>query len=249
MTYGRRMDTDEYLRHLRADSEALLAAASVDLSRPVPGCPDWDVADLVWHIGRIHERWGRIARAGATDPEEVAALPKPERPDDADLLGWAREQAEALLDTLAGLDPATPCWNWTGADQTAAFLPRRMAHETAVHRVDAEQAAGEATPIDARLAADGIDEALTVLLPTKGDYDGPTGFVGIAETVSGRAWAVALEPPRAAVVAPTRVPRRASDIEQLTGNASTVQLTLWGRAEPKGAGELTRALVRHLAGA
>lgn len=242
------MDTDEYLRHLRADSEALLAAAAVDLSRPVPACPDWDVADLVWHIGRIHERWVRIVRAGVTDPDDVAALPKPDRPDDADLLGWARAQAETLLDTLGGLDPATPCWNWTGANQTVAFLSRRMAHETAVHRVDAEQAAGEATPIDARLAADGIDEVLTVILPTRGDYDGPAGFVGIAETDSERAWAVALEPPRAAVVAPTRVPKRASDIEQLTGDASTVQLTLWGRTEPKRAGDLVRALLRHLAG-
>jgi predicted lipid carrier protein YhbT len=40
-----------------------------------------------------------------------------------------------------------------------------MAHETAVHRVDAELAAGSPRPIAPDLAADGIDEFLQFFLP------------------------------------------------------------------------------------
>jgi hypothetical protein len=39
-----------------------------------------------------------------------------------------------------------------------------MAQEAAVHRIDAQQAAGAATPIDAALASDGIDEFLSFFL-------------------------------------------------------------------------------------
>src|SRR5262249_9741619 len=42
----------------------------------------------------------------------------------------------------------------------ARFWHRRAAQETAVHRFDAQFAAGDAKPIDADLALDGIDEHL-----------------------------------------------------------------------------------------
>ncbi|MBW3620570.1 MAG: maleylpyruvate isomerase family mycothiol-dependent enzyme [Actinobacteria bacterium] len=242
------MDHDAYLDAIRSESEALLAAAAVDVSRPVPTCPDWTVADLLWHIGRIHHRWGRIAAEGVTDAAAAGALETPERPADDELVHWARTQADRLLEVLIDLDPDAPRWNWTGAPQTAAFIPRRMAHETAVHRVDAERAAGEASPVDAKLAADGIDEVLSVLVPARGDYDGPAGFLGIGETDTSRAWAVHLDPPQVGLVSPARVPRRAQPIEQLVGRASEVLLILWGRDAPKGAGELARALARHLSG-
>jgi len=47
----------------------------------------------------------------------------------------------------------------------AGFWVRRMAHETIVHRADARHAAGDATDIPADLAADAIDEWLTVMSP------------------------------------------------------------------------------------
>jgi hypothetical protein len=40
-----------------------------------------------------------------------------------------------------------------------------MAHESAVHRYDAQLAHGVAQPIDADLARDGLDEMIDVLLP------------------------------------------------------------------------------------
>ncbi len=47
----------------------------------------------------------------------------------------------------------------------AAFWQRRQAHEAAIHRYDAQLAAGSPQPVNGTLAADGVDELLTVLGP------------------------------------------------------------------------------------
>jgi uncharacterized protein (TIGR03083 family) len=70
-----------------------------------------------------------------------------------------------LTAVLRDADPAAPAWSW-GTDGTAGFWARRMAHETAVHRWDAESATGNQTPIPAALAVDGIDERLENLVPS-----------------------------------------------------------------------------------
>ena len=49
------------------------------------------------------------------------------------------------------------------APHTVGFWQRRQAHETAMHRVDAQLAAGEVATIDGALAADGIDEWFTIV--------------------------------------------------------------------------------------
>ena len=46
----------------------------------------------------------------------------------------------------ARFDPAAPSWTWWPDDQTAGFWLRRMAQETAVHRVDVELPLGATTP-------------------------------------------------------------------------------------------------------
>jgi MDMPI C-terminal domain len=50
---------------------------------------------------------------------------------------------------------------WYDPDQTVAFWIRRMAQETVIHRIDAEQAAGlPVTGVPDDLAVDGVDEVL-----------------------------------------------------------------------------------------
>jgi uncharacterized protein (TIGR03083 family) len=153
------MQPEEYCAALRRDATRLVEAAeSAGLDRQVPTCPDWKVRDLLAHIGRVH-RWAaaNTARAPADGPAERRAY---EMPPSADPLPWAREGAEILL---AALDrPADdPAWSFIPPD-TVGFWQRRQAHETAMHRVDAESAAGDVRPIDAQLAADGIDELLAL---------------------------------------------------------------------------------------
>jgi uncharacterized protein (TIGR03083 family) len=79
--------------------------------------------------------------------------------------------ADRLADTLAEAGPDEPVWNWSvNQPKVAAFWPRRMAQETAVHRYDAQAAAGTVAPIDTALAVDGIDELLDVFLTARATW-------------------------------------------------------------------------------
>lgn len=66
-----------------------------------------------------------------------------------------------MLETLSDASPDDVFWMWGEAPSPLAFWMRRQAHETAIHRLDVEQAAGVAqTAFSVRAAADGIDEWL-----------------------------------------------------------------------------------------
>ena len=137
----------------------------------MPGCPDWTTADLVWHIGEVHDFWGWIVRERALEPD---AYVDPQRPgaglpvDEAfaAVATFASERAAELYRVLADTDPATPVWSWA-PQHDVAWVTRRMAHETAVHRVDAEHAAGGEHRLAPELAADGIDEFLEFFFPAR----------------------------------------------------------------------------------
>jgi uncharacterized protein (TIGR03083 family) len=159
------MATDlDYVGAIRHDAAALVEAAGrAGLDAPVPSCAKWTVADLLGHIGVVH-RWAAASCDRApSDPFERAADAGIEAPEDgAARLDWVREGAAHLADTLGARSPDDACWTWA-PPATIGFWRRRQAHETAMHRVDAQLAAGVPEPIDAALAADGIDEYLTLL--------------------------------------------------------------------------------------
>ena len=48
-------------------------------------------------------------------------------------------------------------------DKTVGYIRRRQAHEALIHRLDAELTVGAVTPLDADLAADGVDECLAIM--------------------------------------------------------------------------------------
>lgn len=133
---------------------------------PVPTCPGWTAADLSDHLRQVFARWReRLAEGGTRildrdGPADPAATPAPARGAPEGLY----DEGSTLLAELTAAGPEASCWNWTGADQTGAWLARRLALETAVHRVDAELCAGQARPVEAELAADGIEERLEVHL-------------------------------------------------------------------------------------
>lgn len=162
------------------------------MQRPVPTCPDWTVADLVVHIGGV---WGWAARI-------VASGERAERPDppsdrsDASLLAWARGEAGTLLSTLGAADPDAACWTF-GPPSTARFWFRRQALETVLHAWDVEHALGGPGAIDPEVAADGVDEQLSVIVPralrrSPGDWAGQT--VHLHRTDGDGEWVVRLGP-------------------------------------------------------
>jgi uncharacterized protein (TIGR03083 family) len=218
------MTTDWYLDAIRDDGQALAAAATAaGLGTAVPSCPGWTVADLVEHTGVVHRRVALTVR------ERLGAKPPvPSGPAaGADLLRWYEDGLAELLAVLAATDPATPVWTWHPPDQTAGFWRRRMAHETAVHRVDAELAAGSTKGVEARLAADGVDEVLTLFM---GDEPGSdrlgerAGTLHLHATDAEGEWLASVHA-NALVVERGHAKADAA----LRGSASDLLLWLWGR--------------------
>ena len=95
-------------------------------------------------------------------------------------------------------------WNWSDrAPAPARFWFRRMAQETAIHRVDVELGAGSVSPIDAALAADGIDEFLGLVeryIPAE-PVEGLHGAIAFRATDVEGEWRLDLEPNRLEVIA------------------------------------------------
>jgi uncharacterized protein (TIGR03083 family) len=157
------MDSATYIGAIRSESAALvMAAEAAGLERPVPSCPEWTVTDLMRHIGTV-QRW--VANLVELRLDAESWRGDVETPSDArELAVWVREGSEALASVLERTPPDARVWTFAG-DGEASFWPRRQAHEVAMHRVDAELASGEPTPIDSELARDGIDEFFDVIVP------------------------------------------------------------------------------------
>jgi uncharacterized protein (TIGR03083 family) len=150
------METSRYLTCLATDYDLLRAAASAaGLTRPVPSCPDWTVADLVSHTGHVYLHKAAVMR----DEKWPDPWPPQDLPADPFAvldLGYREVTAE-----FASRQPDEAALTWFGPEQTVGFWIRRMAQETVVHRMDAQLAAGEPrTPAPDDLAVDGVDEVL-----------------------------------------------------------------------------------------
>ena len=181
----------DYPAAVRRDGFALAEAAeAAGPSAPVAGCPGWDVAELVWHITEVHYFWAEIVAGGLQDPEMVLPLERPV--GFAALLARCRAGVERLAAVLAAADPAAPVWTWA-RQKDAGFVIRHQAQEAAVHRWDAERAAGRAFTIEPELAADSIDELLE-LYPSAWRRKGAepvAGTVHLCATDGSGEWTVA----------------------------------------------------------
>ena len=177
-----------YVDHLRQESRLFweLIAGAAGGER-VPTCPDWDADDLLWHLGEVQWYWGMIAERGLTREDEVQGLEaaREERPADrAGLLAHFERASERLQRMLRSLDPRAELWMWH-TDHSAGYISRRQAHEALIHRIDAELTVGaERSPVDCRLAADGVDEALRVMRGYPPEYGLTASPLGPSVTIA-----------------------------------------------------------------
>ncbi len=231
------MDFASYLDRIEQQANALrVAAVQAGPGTAVPTCPEWTVAHLVRHIARVHNM---VVKALGSPPEaeRVRADAPPEEWDA--LLAWWDEQTAVLLADLRAKGPDTPCWTFgmrIDAVARSGFWARRQAHETAIHRLDAEHAAtgsadASAVPslvFDSDLAADGIDEVLTMMVPRRLAREEPDieGTVLFHAADAGRAWHVRLKRGEVPEVGPaTEIDADAS----VVGTADAVYRAAWRR--------------------
>jgi uncharacterized protein (TIGR03083 family) len=92
------------------------------------------------------------------------------------VLAYYDEGLAALDAALRATDPDRDVVVFGGTGP-ARFWSRRMAHENALHRWDAEAACGDPAPIAADVALDSVDEAFAVMMPGRFALDdfGPKG--------------------------------------------------------------------------
>ncbi len=108
------------------------------LQARVPHMRRWTLSDVVAHLGGVH-RWAAEIVSTRT---WTGAGPRRGRAAGDDLIAWFEDGLAALVCALTAADVSAPCPNFSpGSDKTARFWLRRQAHETTVHRWDAEAAA------------------------------------------------------------------------------------------------------------
>lgn len=218
---SRGMHTADLMAALTRDGAAFASACeAAGMDTPVPSCPDWSVADLMWHLAEVHDFWTAVVRDRLMDPRRYV---DPERPSPADLPSFYRDRLGAVVAVLSVADPAQPNWTWT-ADQSAGFVQRRMAHETAMHLTDAQAAAGLTLSVEPELASDGIDEFLEYFRSRPTDAPPAGGSVHLHCTDVAGEWTVREVDGERLV---TR--EHAKGDCALRGPASDLLLTLWRR--------------------
>ena len=144
---------------LRTAAARIGEIASTSPDAALTAYPGRDVLDLVCHVLTIHE-WvaGIVGERLADRPESRTEYDRTfddihERYDAT----WRH-----LADLLEAADPDDPVWTF-GTSKTVRFWQGRMAHETAIHRWDAERAIdADPPPVPTAVAVSGLAEGLRI---------------------------------------------------------------------------------------
>ena len=220
------MDVERLLTELLHQGELLDRAAGLAAPQaPVPSCPGWTAASAMRHLARVHRRVTAIVRG-----QDPAAAIEGFRPEPPELSAIYRDGLVDLVGALRDApDDLTADTLWP-AENARHFWARRQAHETAIHRVDVELAAGYGvTEFQPDFAVDGLDELVVGLAPawfSGDDLDGPRTIV-LTPVDANEAWTVRLGSSGAVT------DRRPADNPDLGvyGLASDLYRWAWNRAD------------------
>ena len=235
MTFPIPMKITEHIDALQDEGRLLAAAATrTELDAPIPTCPDWRMRDLVLHVGGVH-RWAtgyvgdRRTEMWDVDLDDIVDT----WPADRDLIDWFREGHGRLVHTLASAPPDLDCFTFLAAPSPLAMWARRQAHETAMHRVDAESAGSTITEFHPAFAADGVDELLSCFVtrprPRRAPKVSSPRSIHVHATDTGDDWylQIGLE----AIV----TSRRGGPADcTITATAGDLYLLLWNRRSDAG---------------
>jgi uncharacterized protein (TIGR03083 family) len=187
----------------------------------VPTCPEWTVGDLVRHVanGYLNVVVRQLRLPVETPVRDLGGTPPLAALDS----GYAE-----MLTEFTTRDPGDPA---------GRFWLRRMVHETAIHRVDAELAVtGAPTPIPEDLATDGVGEMLTEFLARETrtwtrDYAADLGDWGdrwVLVSAGDQGWRVTVRP-EGVDVAPADTRRDVAATARISGAPGPLVCWLYNR--------------------
>lgn len=226
----------EHIRVLEREAKLFAEAAEQGgFEVPIDSCPGWTMRDLVRHLSEIH-LWaaGHVARTAVTLEVDdvsnlVAAWPDLAVfwPADDDLIGYYLETNANLVRHLESAPPDLDTWTFLPAPSPLAMWARRQAHETAVHRFDAESAARISSHFDPAFASDGVDELLMAFAPRAESFpvEAPRTMAVHAVDTADR-WHITMAPD--GITAGRS--GDAADVS-LAGTAADLYLALWNRGD------------------
>lgn len=226
-----------YLTYLDAVAGNVASLTEVLRGTPadvrVPSCPAWSLGQLGAHVGDFAAFYTHAIcdATGAPRPpwpntwQRGAAAPlNGEAP-----ASYFDDRAQFLVSLLRSTSSDAEVRTWAKDDQTAHFVARRSAHELAVHRFDAQLAAGAPQAIGAELATDGIEE-IFMMLDVRDNRGGHStaagGTLHIQPTDEPRDWLVVVTAD--AVNVSREPPAAAADLTAM-GTARELELVLYGR--------------------
>jgi uncharacterized protein (TIGR03083 family) len=222
---------------IEAEAALLVAAYTADSGGRVPWSDRWTVGTVARHVAGTHHVVTQVLEGRPTaDFGLFAGLEAPSK-EDSGFPAWFAAGTASLCAALRAIDPEDACWSWYPDGRTVGWWGRRMAHETLVHRWDAEVGAGlMPTAVDPSLAADGVDEYLDVFVSTtRGLNDAPAGpVVGIECTDLDRRWVLDLSSPGGSTL--SQGEHATTCTTTLQGPAEGLWLLLWGRIDLDTAG-------------
>lgn len=206
----------DFLALLRSELDAYAALLAdltkADLERPVPSCAPWDVYELTDHVGNGNLWVTTAVREGHGRNDRERTAPH----DPASLHTWFQSTVEEIFAAL-DVHPETEAWTFSSHQpRTVGFWQRRRAHETRMHRWDAENALGTAEPFEPALAADAVSEVFELFAPRmiqRGLAAEPAAALKVTATDVGQSWTYGPGAP----------------VAELSGSASDLALRLWNR--------------------
>jgi len=219
-----------------------IAVAWSDLRAQVGSCPGWSVLDLVVHLGNVHAWAATVVETGAKAHQQDD---RPRSTKGRAVSSWYAGKAEDLYEVLRQVPADRPTWNFAVGDGVAAFWSRRQLHETTVHHVDLDASSSRATELDPEVCVDGVDEALTAMLPRMHRRHPVelTRPLALVATDTGDTWVVAPQGAAPPSVQHRRTPGTAVP-DRVEAPADALYRLLWHRstapAEPSIVGDEDR---------
>ena len=230
------MEIAEHITVVGREAELFAEAAREGGLEPdIAGCPGWNMRDLVRHLSEIH-LWAAAIVAKRTSklwPDDISEHTEswPDLavfwPNDSDLIDWYLKTNANLVQSLESASPDDYLPTFLPAPSPLAMWARRQAHETAMHRFDAQSATGAGSGFDPVFAADGIDETVDAYATRANEFPTTSIWTMVvhAKDTDDR-WHLTFTPDGITTVrgdGPADV--------TLSGAASDLHLVLWNRAK------------------
>ena len=177
------LDTSTYLDSVAAQTKIFADwVHGKDPETPVATTPDWNLGELVSHVGQTQRMVATLVGKKLTDPSEAFenldnGPANPEKWRD-----WLTDTSTGVAEAFGSVSDKTPVWDPTGEAKGVLFWSRRLFGEITVHRADAAVVLGNLYEVAPEHAAAAVDDWLETMTSERYEKSRPEFVDAIRET-------------------------------------------------------------------